>query len=154
MIKSPSALSTKPEKIQVSEYLSCIWAPPPFGDSVCPFEQKGVHCFLHCLLPFTAVIRNYGNLLVELSSVVPDGVVCFFTSYVYMVRFQQIVNVSLIEEVDQNVPHTSPANRFLVLSCNSIAQNHCGCMFVGDNSRRVVRTGHHRPGSEAQTALH
>ena len=31
-----------------------------------------------------AVVRNYGNLLVEMASVVPDGVVCFFTSYVYM----------------------------------------------------------------------
>ncbi|KAL5008591.1 hypothetical protein ScPMuIL_014172 [Solemya velum] len=31
-----------------------------------------------------AVIRNYGNLLVELACVVPDGMVCFFTSYVYM----------------------------------------------------------------------
>lgn len=29
-------------------------------------------------------IRNYGNLLVELSMVVPDGLVCFFTSYKYM----------------------------------------------------------------------
>uniref|UniRef100_A0A4W4HLP8 General transcription and DNA repair factor IIH helicase subunit XPD n=1 Tax=Electrophorus electricus TaxID=8005 RepID=A0A4W4HLP8_ELEEL len=31
-----------------------------------------------------AVIRNYGNLLLELSAVVPDGIVAFFTSYVYM----------------------------------------------------------------------
>ncbi|XP_064622367.1 general transcription and DNA repair factor IIH helicase subunit XPD-like [Lineus longissimus] len=31
-----------------------------------------------------AVMRNYGNLLVEMSSIVPDGVVCFFTSYTYM----------------------------------------------------------------------
>ncbi|XP_071799505.1 general transcription and DNA repair factor IIH helicase subunit XPD-like [Asterias amurensis] len=31
-----------------------------------------------------AVIRNYGNLLVELSKIVPDGMVCFFTSYSYM----------------------------------------------------------------------
>ncbi|XP_022090985.1 TFIIH basal transcription factor complex helicase XPD subunit-like isoform X1 [Acanthaster planci] len=31
-----------------------------------------------------AVIRNYGNLLVELCKIVPDGLVCFFTSYVYM----------------------------------------------------------------------
>lgn len=31
-----------------------------------------------------AVTRNYGNLLVEMVSVVPDGVVCFFTSYIYM----------------------------------------------------------------------
>lgn len=31
-----------------------------------------------------SVIRNFGNLLVELSAVVPDGIVCFFTSYLYM----------------------------------------------------------------------
>ncbi|XP_059168670.1 general transcription and DNA repair factor IIH helicase subunit XPD-like [Physella acuta] len=31
-----------------------------------------------------AVTRNYGNLLVEVVTVVPDGVVCFFTSYIYM----------------------------------------------------------------------
>ncbi|NXF56578.1 ERCC2 helicase, partial [Oceanites oceanicus] len=30
------------------------------------------------------VIRNYGNLLLELSAVVPDGIVAFFTSYQYM----------------------------------------------------------------------
>lgn len=32
----------------------------------------------------TAVIRNYGSLVLELVSVIPDGVVVFFTSYVYM----------------------------------------------------------------------
>lgn len=31
-----------------------------------------------------AVIRNYGILLLELSAIVPDGMVCFFTSYLYM----------------------------------------------------------------------
>eukprot|EP00116_Pleurobrachia_bachei_P000293 sb/3460555/ len=31
-----------------------------------------------------AVIRNYGNLLAEMAGVVPDGMVCFFTSYEYM----------------------------------------------------------------------
>ncbi|XP_034234805.1 general transcription and DNA repair factor IIH helicase subunit XPD [Thrips palmi] len=31
-----------------------------------------------------AVVRNYGQLLVEVASVVPDGVVCFFTSYLYL----------------------------------------------------------------------
>ncbi|XP_041351579.1 general transcription and DNA repair factor IIH helicase subunit XPD-like isoform X2 [Gigantopelta aegis] len=31
-----------------------------------------------------AVIRNYGNLLVDMSAVVPDGIACFFTSYIYM----------------------------------------------------------------------
>ncbi|CAG9116729.1 unnamed protein product [Plutella xylostella] len=31
-----------------------------------------------------AVIRNYGQLLIEISACVPDGVVCFFTSYMYL----------------------------------------------------------------------
>ncbi|KAI0562959.1 DNA helicase [Gracilaria domingensis] len=31
-----------------------------------------------------SVVRNYGNLTVELASIIPDGVVAFFTSYVYM----------------------------------------------------------------------
>ncbi|XP_022909302.1 general transcription and DNA repair factor IIH helicase subunit XPD [Onthophagus taurus] len=31
-----------------------------------------------------AVIRNYGQLLVEVATNVPDGVVCFFTSYLYL----------------------------------------------------------------------
>ncbi|CAG9790776.1 unnamed protein product, partial [Diatraea saccharalis] len=31
-----------------------------------------------------AVIRNYGQLLVEVAACVPDGVVCFFTSYMYL----------------------------------------------------------------------
>ncbi|KAK0390231.1 hypothetical protein QR680_019416 [Steinernema hermaphroditum] len=31
-----------------------------------------------------AVIRNYGNLFLEMASVVPDGIVVFFTIYMYM----------------------------------------------------------------------
>ena len=31
-----------------------------------------------------AISRNYGDLLVNLSQHVPDGIVCFFTSYKYM----------------------------------------------------------------------
>lgn len=30
------------------------------------------------------VVRNYGRLLVEMASIVPDGIVCFFVSYSYM----------------------------------------------------------------------
>lgn len=30
------------------------------------------------------VVRNYGNLLAELAETVPDGIVCFFTSYRFM----------------------------------------------------------------------
>ena len=32
------------------------------------------------------VVRNFGDLLVSLSGVVPDGIICFFTSYAYMER--------------------------------------------------------------------
>lgn len=32
----------------------------------------------------TSVVRNFGNLAVELAGVIPDGIVAFFTSYVYM----------------------------------------------------------------------
>lgn len=32
----------------------------------------------------SAVIRNYGQLLVEAAKTVPDGIVCFFTSYLYL----------------------------------------------------------------------
>uniref|UniRef100_A0ACD5VB50 Uncharacterized protein n=1 Tax=Avena sativa TaxID=4498 RepID=A0ACD5VB50_AVESA len=31
-----------------------------------------------------AVVRNYGRLLLEMASAVPDGIVCFFVSYSYM----------------------------------------------------------------------
>jgi DNA excision repair protein ERCC-2 len=30
------------------------------------------------------VVRNYGRLLLEMASAVPDGIVCFFASYSYM----------------------------------------------------------------------
>lgn len=33
---------------------------------------------------YSVVIRNYGALLADTVAIVPDGVVCFFTSYVYM----------------------------------------------------------------------
>ena len=33
-----------------------------------------------------AVVRNYGNLLGDMSAVIPDGIACFFPSYEYMVR--------------------------------------------------------------------
>jgi len=37
-----------------------------------------------------AVVRNYGALLIEFASVVPDGIVCFFTSYVFMENIIQM----------------------------------------------------------------
>lgn len=34
---------------------------------------------------FLAVTRNYGHLLAEMASIVPDGIVAFFPSYHYLV---------------------------------------------------------------------
>jgi DNA excision repair protein ERCC-2 len=31
-----------------------------------------------------AVIRNYGSLILDMASVIPDGIVVFFTSYMFM----------------------------------------------------------------------
>ena len=39
-----------------------------------------------------AVVKNYGSMLVDLSAVVPDGIVCFFVSYLYM---DQIIRCEL-----------------------------------------------------------
>lgn len=43
-----------------------------------------------------AVIRNYGQLLVEFAATVPDGLVCFFTSYLYMESVVAAWYVSII----------------------------------------------------------
>jgi DNA excision repair protein ERCC-2 len=32
----------------------------------------------------TGVVRNYGSLLVEMSAIVPDGVLCYFPSFKYL----------------------------------------------------------------------
>ncbi|CAF1477747.1 unnamed protein product, partial [Didymodactylos carnosus] len=49
-----------------------------------------------------SVIRNYGILLIEMCTHVPDGIVCFFTSYSYM---EQIVatwyELKIIEQVQK-----------------------------------------------------
>lgn len=57
------------------------------------------------------MIRNYGNLLLEMSAIVPDGIVAFFTSYVYMENivaswYEQVsVYVNLLEKSVKSIPH-------------------------------------------------
>jgi DNA excision repair protein ERCC-2 len=50
-----------------------------------------------------SVVRNYGNLIIELSKSVPDGIICFFPSYLYM---EEIVSLwsenNTINEVAKN----------------------------------------------------
>lgn len=46
------------------------------------------------------VARNYGRLLLEMVSVVPDGIVCFFVSYSYMDAIVNTWNETGILKVD------------------------------------------------------
>jgi DNA excision repair protein ERCC-2 len=41
-------------------------------------------CSKHDQRENTGVVRNYGSLMVEMSSITPDGIICFFPSYKYM----------------------------------------------------------------------
>lgn len=50
-----------------------------------------------------SVVRNYGNLVIELSKSVPDGVICFFPSYLYMEEIVSLWSESnIITEVSKN----------------------------------------------------
>lgn len=50
-----------------------------------------------------SVVRNYGHLMVELSKVVPDGVVCFFPSYMYMEEIVSLwAETNIIGEISKN----------------------------------------------------
>lgn len=69
------------------------------------------------------VVRNYGRLLLEMASVVPDGIVCFFVSYSYMDGIVNtwnengILKVSwLVELTDLDSPFTITVH-FIVCWC-------------------------------------
>nr|QZX63210.1 DNA excision repair protein ERCC-2 [Halisarca dujardinii] len=50
-----------------------------------------------------AVIRNYGNLLLEFSRIVPDGIACFFPSYHYMESVVTLwVDQGIMSQVQKN----------------------------------------------------
>jgi DNA excision repair protein ERCC-2 len=47
-----------------------------------------------------AVVRNYANILLEFAKVTPDGLVCFFPSYLYMESIVAAWNdMGLLEEL-------------------------------------------------------
>ena len=105
----------------------------------CVRSQLPMSTFRPCLLPLVvtrgadmtplttrfesrsdeAIIRNYGQLLLEVCKAVPDGVCCFFTSYMYMeiviglwdqMRIiQEIMNVKLIFLETKDVVETTLA---------------------------------------------
>ncbi|KAG4101363.1 DNA repair helicase [Neocallimastix lanati (nom. inval.)] len=50
-----------------------------------------------------AVVRNYGQILIEFSKIVPDGIVCFFPSYLYMESIIDEWNAfKMIDEILKN----------------------------------------------------
>ena len=49
------------------------------------------------------MFRNYGRLLVELSKTVPDGIVCFFVSYLFMDQIvSQWHNMNILDDIMQS----------------------------------------------------
>lgn len=79
--------------------------------------QEGVQSHLLSL----AVIRNYGNLLLEMSAVVPDGIVAFFTSYQYMEStvaswYEQVCLATAAHTLSSALPLRLPS-LFLLVTC-------------------------------------
>ena len=74
-----------------------------------------------------AVIRNYGNLLVEMCCVVPDGVVCYFTSYIYMVWCLFSLLWELFQDFELSQTSVSLITLYLGNSSNQdiIKHNYC-----------------------------
>lgn len=62
------------------------------------------------------VEKNYGKLLLEMVSVVPDGVVCFFVSYSYMDGIVNSWHESGILKV--NVPKSFPSQLLVSSKCS------------------------------------
>jgi DNA excision repair protein ERCC-2 len=62
-----------------------------------------------------AVVRNYGQLLVEIATIVPDGVVCFFTSYLYL---ESVV----ASWYDQGVVDSLQRNKLLFIETQDAAE--------------------------------
>lgn len=101
------------------------------------------------------MIRNYGNLLLEMSSIVPDGIVAFFTSYVYMENivaswYEQVsvcINICVILTFDQvfNIFKfcLKTVNRNVVLetdiACSTDDRLSCLCTCVFRESWRISR---------------
>eukprot|EP00667_Euglena_gracilis_P004115 EG_transcript_4132 len=108
-----------------------------------------------------AVIRNYGQLLLELAQITPDGLLCFFTSYSYMEEIvsawndmeilTELTKYKLLFIETQNVAETAQALAnyrtacdvgrgaiFMSISRGKVAE---GIDFDGHYGRAVVMFG-------------
>lgn len=83
-----------------------------------------------------AIVRNYGNLLLEMSAAIPDGIVCFFTSYLYMENtvaswleqgiIDQIIKNKLLFIETQDIAETTLALENYIKAC----ENGRGAIFL------------------------
>jgi DNA excision repair protein ERCC-2 len=55
------------------------------------------------------VVRNFGSILVEYSKIVPDGVVAFFPSYLYMESIVAAWNDMVC--INSTLPYSQPDSR-------------------------------------------
>lgn len=84
-----SPLSMYPRILDFRPVIAVSFTMTLARQSICPMivtkgnDQVSMSSQFECRNDF-AVIRNYGHLLIEMARTVPDGIVCFFTSYVYM----------------------------------------------------------------------
>ncbi|ETO16216.1 hypothetical protein RFI_21142 [Reticulomyxa filosa] len=75
-----------------------------------------------------SVVKNYGELLFEMAQVIPDGIVCFFTSYAYMEEIvsewskmgmlQEIMKAKLIFIETKDIVETSLALNSFKKACD------------------------------------
>jgi DNA excision repair protein ERCC-2 len=76
-----------------------------------------------------AVVRNYGNILLEFTKITPDGLVCFFPSYLYMESIvaawnelgmlQELLNYKLIFIETPDAAETSIALENYRMACDN-----------------------------------
>jgi DNA excision repair protein ERCC-2 len=92
-----SPLSIYPRMLNFAPVVSESFAMSLTRSCVCPLivtrgsDQVAISS-KYDLRSDPAVVRNFGALLVEMSAAVPDGIVCFFTSYRYMEEIVAIWN--------------------------------------------------------------
>ena len=77
------------------------------------------------------MIRNYGNLLLEMSAVVPDGIVAFFTSYQYM----ESTVASWYEQV-RPATHSTEGPCLSSWLCSPVCWLRSSCVLNGDMYHR------------------
>ena len=84
-----SPLDMYPKILQFTPILSQSYPMSQVRNSFCPIvitrgsDQVAISSRFE-IRNDPSVVRNYGNLLIDMSKTVPDGLVCFFPSYLYM----------------------------------------------------------------------